>query len=619
MEKCHITLVNFPSLILLSSMLLAGMSGSLVAQEKNAASADSSSAIVQGVKEYSKGNNVFSKLVRMILVQDENIVHTSPLDPDIKIFRQYTGKYIRDIKVEVLDVFGGSVERPKDTVRTWLEERGNAVHMETKEWIIRNLLIFASGDKFVPFLVNESERIIRESPSVYDVRILPQRIRNSTDSVDIIVYVQDIWSITGSVAYHQAAKSGAFRFGDLNFLGFGNEFKGGMTFDRALPRGWDWNASYSINNIQRTFLSSTLFYASEMNKEQYGFSLGRNFFSPTITWAGGIGQYWTNMRYPELINSSGGIKKARYNQQEYWLGYAFDFRKTDSTEEHQNRFNIAGRVTRTVYGERPEPDSINLFQDNTFYLGRIGYSQRTYSKDQFIFGLGVTEDIPLVKMAALLFGVEEGAHTNRPYYGITTYYSLYSEAFGYFFGGFQVGAFRSGRKWQNNNALMEFLFLSNLHSIGKWKWRHYIGNRYSYSVDPLRPQGVLNLTNEGGLRGFSDDLLRGSKRLGVNYEVDIFSPVKLAGFKLAVIPFVDVALISPATRSVFTSKLYQGYGVGFRFKNEHLVFPAFQFMFGYYPNLHEADGVHFALFHQSPTFYRFNTSQFSSPAIVTAE
>ena len=132
------------------------MSGSLIAQKKYIAHDDSSETVVQAVKDYSEEDNLFSKLVKSVLVQDDELVHTIALDPDRKKIRQYTGKFIRNINIEVLDVFGGSVDHPKDSVRSWLEETGNSVHLNTKEWVIKDMLIFTEGDKFIPFDVKES-------------------------------------------------------------------------------------------------------------------------------------------------------------------------------------------------------------------------------------------------------------------------------------------------------------------------------------------------------------------------------------------------------------------------------------------------------------------------------
>ncbi|MBE0538734.1 MAG: hypothetical protein IH620_03400 [Ignavibacterium sp.] len=600
-------------------IFIISISTYLIAQDKTVEPADTSK-VVQDIKDYSEKDNFLSKILKsIIVVDDEQQSQIIPPDPDKKIIKKFTGKFIRKINVEILDVFGASVNNPKDTVRSWLQDIGNDLHINSKEWLIKNKLIFLEGQRFIPFYILESERIIRESPYVYDVRIIPQLIENNADSVDIMVYVQDIWSLNGSASYSPGNKTGSFSIDDINFLGYGNKFSGGLNFDRKLTQGWDWDASYTYDNIERTFLSANIYYESDMNSEKYGVSIGRDFFSPIISWAGSIEQNWVNTRYPEILNSSGLIETVRYNEQAYWLGHSFNLKQIDSSGENQISFNLSGRITRSVYSQKPEFDTLNLFQDNTFYLGRIGYSSRQYYQDHYIFGLGKTEDIPLVHMIAFLYGYEVGSNSSRPYYGLKTGYSFNNNSLGYCYGGFQIGAFRSNQKWLNLTYIMEVMYFSNLNVVGKWKWRHYIESRYSYSYDPLRPQGILNINNESGIRGFSDDYLKGAKKLVMNYEVDIFAPLQFLGFKLAFITFADFGLISSNNNSLFTSKLYQGYGIGFRIKNEHLIFPAFQFMFGFYPNTSQTDGNNFYAFHQSAIYYRFNKFEFSIPSIVKIE
>ena len=605
--------------LLVFNILILCMSECLVAQKKSIEPVDSSK-VVQEVKDYSEKDNIFSRILRSVLVdEDEQEPSSAVPDPDRKIIKRFTGKVIRKINVEILDVFGASVDNPKDTVRSWIQERGNSLHINSKEWIIKNKLIISEGHIFNPFYVQESERIIRQSPYVYDVRIIPQKINNNPDSVDIMVYVQDIWSINGSASYSSGSKTGSASFSDLNFLGFGNEFKVGFKFDQELTLGWDWDGSYSIDNIERTFISANLYHLSERDRQQYGFGMSRDFLSPVISWGGGIAQHWQATRYPDISNPLGPVETARFNQQDYWLGYAFDLGYFDRSTEYQNRFNIAGRITRTGYSEKPVFDTTNIFQDNTFYLGRIGYSSRTYFQDSYIFGLGRTEDIPLINMIELLFGLEKGANSNRPYYGLKAGYSFYNDHLAYLYGGFQIGAFRRNEKWLNRTSILDLLYFSHLHAIGKWRWRHYIGSRFAYSDDPIRPEGVLNINDEHGLRGFSDSYLIGNKRLVLNYEADIFIPLKFLGFKLAFITFADFGLISTSNSSLFASKLYQGYGFGFRIKNEHLIFPTFQFMFGFYPNTPQTGGEHFNMFHQGSIFYQFNKFQFSTPSVVSIE
>ncbi|HVO74501.1 MAG TPA: hypothetical protein VMT35_10800 [Ignavibacteriaceae bacterium] len=570
------------------------------------------------VKKIVKKDNFFSRLFKFVLVNDDKKQsRRTLLEADRKLTESYEGKTIRNIHIEVLDLFGTSVVTPEDIHENWLERQGNSLHTNSKDWIIKDQLIFSEGDKIIPFNIQESERIIRENPYIYDARIIPEAIKNDADSVDITVYVQDIWSLNGSAAYSPANKSASASIKDINFLGYGNEFKGGLKIDPNYQNGWDWDGSYSLNNIRRTFLSANIYYKSDFNQQQYGASIGRDFFSPIITWAGGLGLFRVNTRYPELLNQSGITGTVRYIQEDYWLGYAFDLKRTNPTKESGNKFNVSGRISKYNYTEKPGPDTLNLFQNNTFYLGRIGFLNRTYYQDNYIFGLGRTEDIPLLQMIAFLFGYENGINYKRNYYGLKTAYSLHIDSLGYFLGSFQIGTFLENKKLLDRASVLELLYFSNLSTLGKWRWRHYLKSSYSYGFNPLMPQDILNVNNERGIRGFPGGSLKGAKKLVLNYELDIFVPIKFLDFKIALVPFADFGLISTNNSSLFASRLYQAYGLGFRIRNEHLIFPAFQLMFGFYPNTSKGD--HFNFFQQSSFYSGFSQFQFSIPTTVSAE
>jgi hypothetical protein len=219
-------------------------------------------------------------------------------------------------------------------------------------------------------------------------------------------------------------------------------------------------------------------------------------------------------------------------------------------------------------------------------------------------------------MVEFLFGYKNGKNISSPYLGLKSGYSFLTENNGFMYGGFQIGSFFNNNGWQNLTSILEMTYVSELNVSGNWKWRHYIESRFSYCNDQIKPAGILNIDNENGLRGFSDNNLKGNKKLVVNYEADIFTPVKLLGFKLAIITFADLGLISADNTGLLKSKLFQGYGVGIRIKNEHLIFPVLQFMLGYYPN---TSGSQMNLFYQGNMFYKFNQSQFSIPSVVTVE
>ena len=59
-----------------------------------------------------------------------------------KSFDRNEGKIIRQIIIETLDPFGYAVDNYKDAPEKGFEKFGNGLHLKTKNWTIRNLLLF---------------------------------------------------------------------------------------------------------------------------------------------------------------------------------------------------------------------------------------------------------------------------------------------------------------------------------------------------------------------------------------------------------------------------------------------------------------------------------------------
>jgi hypothetical protein len=113
------------SFYLVSFILIMNMSECSTAQTKNIEPNDSTKDLIGTVKDYSQKDNFFSKLVRLILVKDNEIQPGNTIhDADKELIKKYSGKIIRKINVKVLDVFGASVDnptrhRPQLVTRRW--------------------------------------------------------------------------------------------------------------------------------------------------------------------------------------------------------------------------------------------------------------------------------------------------------------------------------------------------------------------------------------------------------------------------------------------------------------------------------------------------------------------
>src|SRR5579862_6968693 len=73
-------------------------------------------------------------------------------------FETYKGKTIRDVDITVLDPYGVTIDKPHTDHLTHFQKFADKMQIKTKEWVVRNDLLFKSGDKVSPILFADTER-----------------------------------------------------------------------------------------------------------------------------------------------------------------------------------------------------------------------------------------------------------------------------------------------------------------------------------------------------------------------------------------------------------------------------------------------------------------------------
>ncbi len=199
------------------------------AQEKN--SGNDSVRVYKNIENMSKKSK-FNKLVYRLLFKSKKSKETAQKNARKRFFIKKTfdrneGKIIREIIIETLDPFGYSVDNYKEEPNQGFEKFGNRIHLKTKKWTIRNLLLFKKNDPLDSLIAKESERLIRRQRYVRSVIIKPIEIPNSKDSVDISVRVLDSWTLipSGSIS----GSKGNFEITERNFFGLGHEIQNNFT------------------------------------------------------------------------------------------------------------------------------------------------------------------------------------------------------------------------------------------------------------------------------------------------------------------------------------------------------------------------------------------------------
>ncbi|WP_162053778.1 BamA/TamA family outer membrane protein [Pontibacter pamirensis] len=575
--------------------------------------------VMENLRQMSERKTIMGKLLKAVLVFDRGGEEVYGLDAELieKEYEKHTYKIVRRIDFMGMKPFGYSVHDTTKVPKNFFEKAGNSLHMRTGRGLIRNKLLFEKDAPLEPLALVESERLLRQTRYILDARIIVNEETTTEDSVDVFVITRDIFSLGGSGSFDPSSGRGRITLRELNFLGQGHQVEGSYRFNlNNRPRPWEAAGYYTIENIGRTYISADLAYVDKNYHKEKSVLLRRDFFSTNTKYAGALGVNWMEQRImlaPTSDDTIAHFATLGYNRQDAWLGRSFRFKSYNLGYEPRSRLILGLRFTRTDFTIKPSES----FQDNTLVMGSLGYSIRKYYKDRYLFGFGRTEDIPTGTLLSLTTGYEKGDLRDRKYFGASVSMAKYQTDFGYLYGKASYGSFVRDSQWEQGVLQLETLYFTKLSEWGNWKLRQFFWGRGTWGIN-RNPEELLSINDESGLRGFRSTLLRGSRRVALNYEANLYTPFSLFGFKLATVVFADFAWLSSRHESSpFKGVPYRGYGVGLRFRNEYLSFSTIQFSVSYYPQLPVNEEIKaFRIFNTSRPYYDFQDFQFTRPGVA---
>ena len=246
---------------------------------------------------------------------------------------EQAGAIIGQVVVVARDIF--DTTDPKEN--NALFRAANAVHIQTRESVVRRALLFKPGDRVSVRALEETERLLRASNYLYDVRFRPLAWRDGV--VDIEVSTRDTWSLDLGVRASRAggANTTGLKITEHNLLGTGTTLSFGRTND----------VDRSSNEIQianerafGTWVNASLNLATNSDGRNDSISVVRPFYALDARWAAGVSasrydridpvynagevesQYRHRQRAAEVFGGwSAGLIEGR--AQRYSLGLAF--------------------------------------------------------------------------------------------------------------------------------------------------------------------------------------------------------------------------------------------------------------------------------------------------------
>lgn len=499
-------------------------------------------------------------------------------------FRTLEGKTIRNININSFDPFGYSANDSTETPKSFFLRTGNSLHIKSKKFAIKNLLLIRENQPLDSLLFKESARLIRSQRYVSELVMEAKSV--SKDSVDISIRVLDTWSIVPE--FDLSSNKSIISLNEKNFFGLGHEFFNSYSKNfSGIHDGY--STSYVIPNIKNTFIKTTLSYAIDFDQNYSKlFSIERPFYSTYTKWAGGLSlsQVFGN----EITTSPSQaleFKKFKANFYDYWGGHSMQIFKGNSEYQRSTNFFTTARFYHKNFIENPfiDVNNLGIYANEKLYLTSLGISSRKFIQDKYIFNFNIVEDIASGFSYSITGGFQNKNSINRSYIGAKAAFGNFFN-FGYLGAHFEYGTFYNNGNLEESAAVIKAIYFTNLEEIGNWKFRQFFNPEFVIGMN--RPNAIsdkITLNGDTGINGFNSQLLFGTKKLLINFQTQGYSSWKVTGFRLNPYFRYTMGFIGDDNQGLFSSKLYSQIGIGFIISNDYLVFKSFQFSFSYYPNL----------------------------------
>jgi hypothetical protein len=571
----------------------------------------------RAIEKYSKKRK-FTKFIHKLIfhsVETEKVTKSNFQKTQTKNYLTFEGKIIRNIEINTLDPFGYSDTDTTKLPKKIIEKVGNSLHVKTKQFAIKNLLLIKKNVPLDSLLMKESERIIRSQRFARSVSSEMKLV--AQDSVDVFITILDSWSLAPDVS--PTTTKTKFYLRERNIFGLGHELANSYT-KSLTSKQFGYSFNYFVPTIKNSFISTRLKYETDFDRNyDKSVTIERPFFSAYTRWAGGI-QFGQNLSKINALdaNQTQRIQNSKFNYQDYWTGRSFQLNKGNSEYDRTTNFITSARYFNKNYSDTPfiSADSIGIYAVEKLYLITLGITSRKYTQDKYIFNFNVVEDVASGFVYSVTTGYQNKYDDYKFYAGGKMALGRFYK-FGYLSSNLEFGTFLDLGKTNQTATSLQLIYFTNLQEYGKWKFRHFIkpqlivgNNRLNTNYDKLS----LN-EDRNGIEGFSSNTLFGTKKLLMTIQSQGYSPWRFLGFRLNPYMSYTGGMLGQENSGFNNSKLYSQISMGLIISNDFLVFSSFQFSLSYYPSIPDGNPM-FKTNALSTSDFGLQNFEISKPSII---
>jgi hypothetical protein len=532
------------------------------------------------------------ELKNIILVSPakESVKDTFNVISDNEQYRMMQGRIISSIRVIRLKPFGSDIDMQNIDIHpdkiSFLERVGNAIHINSREFVIRDALYFHEGDTVNAVKLADSERYLRSLHYINDARISAVPI--GEQNAEIVVITQDGLPYGVDMNYDFNSQ-GNFALSNRNIFGWGLNIKAGLYMNTDREEKWGTEVEAALHNIARSHISIDAIYRNRFKNEKLGMVLNRDFRTPNTKYAGNLTAYTEQMEMnysnPDTSYTLINPVIVRLNHLDGWLGRSFLISSNASGVMHNN-ITVAIRAQQTHFLKRPENSQTFYyqFQNRTVYLASLSFSRQGYYETSLIYNYGRTEDIPRGFLLSIVGGKEHNEQYNRPYMGVNASMGQFIPWLGYLSGSAAYGTFIYDKRPQQGSLDYAINYFSNLFVTGSFKQRFFVNAQISRQLDTQNLE-YLKINGNTGIPGFRNDSVYGRRRVNLSMEHNLFTPWDIYGFRMVWYFFANFSWLGGYDKPLLERTLYTSFGFGVRIRNNRLIINTIQLRFAYFPHL----------------------------------
>lgn len=350
----------------------------------------------------------------------------TPVPPADELER--AGAVIGEIFIDAQNIF--DLNDPKED--KVLFRAANGLHIKTRDGVIRQQLLFRSGEPYSQRLLAESERILRSARYLYDASVRP--IAWHDGRVDVAVTTRDVWTLNPGISYgrHGGTNTYGFELEELNILGTGTSLslarKSGIDRDSTI-------VEYKDPHLASSWVSLKARYSDNSDGSLRHLDVQRPFYALDSRWAAG-GTGVDDDRVDSLYDLGKIVDQFRVREksgQAYWgwsrgldngwtrrwrVGAAYDEHAFEPTpgwtgasvlpEDRKLVYPwVSFELIEDSYGKFNNRDQIGRTED--FFLGtrlqaKLGWSDSTFGadRDALMFETSIGQGIERTEASTLL-------------------------------------------------------------------------------------------------------------------------------------------------------------------------------------------------------------------------